>query len=374
MFKKTAWILWSISFILTGVFFILTFVHVYKTNYTFYPTVMGEVHTQKDFSNYLASYYKEYPLKTGRPIYYIPTGIFIESFKFIDNNTVSVSGYVWQKYKNAFLKILDPGIVFPEANKIKLHEAYKYNTEGKDGATTIGWYFEANFAENFDYKKYPLDLKLIALRMWPADFKNDKNIILTPDFGSYISTLPDSKFGVNPEIVSQGYSLIETFFNYKKTNYDTNFGVSKDIVGQENYLEFYYNIALKRNVLNTLITYLLPLFVVVIFSFILLVNVSDETERGILTCCATFLFVILLLHIRLRENLAEGSIVYIEYIYFILYFALIYIVLVSFLTTKSHVHDSKYFKLITANEFLILKVIFLPILFGSVLLVTKLIL
>lgn len=370
MFKKTAWLLWTVSFILTAIFIIQTAIYVYEINQVHYPKISGQVATQKDFLHYLATYYKKHPLKPRESVYYIPTGIFIESFKFINSNTVGLSGYVWQKYKNSLLKAINPGVVFPEATKVKSHETYRI--QEKDGSTIVGWYFEANFTENFDYKKYPLDQKIIALRIWPSDFKKD--IILTPDFDAYVSTSPKSKFGIDPEIVSQGYSLLETFFNYKVTTYDTNFGISNYAAGQENYLEFYYNLAIKRNVFNTMVTYLLPLFVVIIFSFILLVNVSDETERGILTCCATFLFVILLLHIRLRENLSEGSIVYIEYIYFILYFALIYIVLVSFLTTKKNVHHSKYFKLVTANEFLFLKVIFLPILFGSVLLVTKLIL
>ena len=172
MLKKTAWMLWTISFVFTGLFIILTAVDIYQNNYMFYPTTPGEVSSPEELSNYLTSHYKKHPLKIGQPTYYVPTGIFIESFKFINSNTVAVSGFIWQKYKNSFLKIISPGIVFPEATEIKSYEKYKYNTGGENGVTTIGWYFEANFSENFDYRKYPLDLQLISLRIWPGDFEH----------------------------------------------------------------------------------------------------------------------------------------------------------------------------------------------------------
>ncbi len=360
-------IVWVISTIVTGIFVLQIALHMYKVDHT-YPVDAGKVATPKMFSTYLIDYYTRYPLPKGEIVYYVPTGIFVESFKFVTSSTVNISGYVWQKYNGFLLKYVVPGIVFPEATHVKISPAY--NIKHGD-ITTIGWYFEGDFTKNFNYTKYPLDQKIIWLRIWPSDFNQD--IMLVPDFSSYAPLEKDKKFGINADIVLQGYVLIESFFGYKVVPYDTNFGIT-GYSPQDNYLEYYFNIVVKRNVLNTLVSYLLPLVVVVAFVFILLMNISISKEQSVLTCCATFLFVILLSHIRLRENLTEGNIVYIEYIYFILYFALIYVVLVFFLSVNVKIHNSRLFKLVAFEHYLPLKVVFLPTLFGLILLVTKIML
>jgi hypothetical protein len=74
----------------------------------------------------------------------VPTGVFIQSLEFKDENDVNLTGYVWQRYDKMESEE-PPGIVFPEivnsAGGIipgNENEAYRKIMGNKE---VVGWYF-----------------------------------------------------------------------------------------------------------------------------------------------------------------------------------------------------------------------------------------
>ena len=133
-----------------------------------------------------------------KPIY-LPTGVFIESVKFVNSNDVQVSGYIWQVYDDDIHAGISRDFVLPEivdsTGTAKKEIAYSRRI-GKQHV--IGWYIEATLRQKFVYSKYPFDHKTVWLRVWHKDF--DRNIVLIPDFKSYTGlTKSGSVFGVNKD-------------------------------------------------------------------------------------------------------------------------------------------------------------------------------
>lgn len=321
---------------------------------------------------YLKKNWEELPHSTKTPPIYIPTGVFIESLEFKDANEVNITGYVWQHYSDELKGKVTQGFVFPEAREVVIKKAYSR----RDGnATVIGWYFEGDFIQSFKYKKFPLDHKTVWIRIWHKDF--DKNIILTPDLASYESTKPRDKFGLDGGIVLEGYTLKETFFKYNLTHYDTNFGI-KNYIGQKNFPELYYNVVLKRHMLNAFVAYVLPLFAVTMLAFFTMLIVSSDQVRNrsmggslslILRMSAFLLLVVLVSHVQLRGLFAGSDIVYLEYFYFIAYLTLVYLTVNAFVVYRE-IGAGGLLQFMHYEDNLIPKALFMPLIFGTALFVT----
>ena len=140
------------------------------------------------------------------PPLYIPTGIFLQSFQFVNATEVNITGYIWQRYTKGIHDDLSRGFVLPEAvnsgDNIKAKQAYK-RISGK--TEVIGWYFESTLRQSFDYSKYPLDHKTLKIRLWHKDF--NRNVILVPDCGAYVSTGPKDAFGFDERIELGGWFI-----------------------------------------------------------------------------------------------------------------------------------------------------------------------
>ena len=112
--------------------------------------------------------------------YRIPTGIFLQSFEFLNTNNVEMAGFVWQSYGPEIPDHVMRGIVLPEA----VEEAYRaeevWRVEQDDGTEEIGWYFSGKFRQNFDYRLYPFDRQDIWLRIWSPE--PVEGVIPVPDF------------------------------------------------------------------------------------------------------------------------------------------------------------------------------------------------
>jgi hypothetical protein len=145
-------------------------------------------------------------LYNKEPIF-IPTGIFIQTLEFVSSNNISVSGYVWQKYKKGQMNALASGFVMPEAKSLAITEAYRSDT---DREQIIGWYFEAIVRQSFDYSKYPFDRPNISLWFKHKDFL--KNVILVPDLSGYTFTSASVLPGLQRRMALPGYSFFGTFF------------------------------------------------------------------------------------------------------------------------------------------------------------------
>lgn len=169
------------------------------------------------------------------PTIKIPTGVFIHSITFFNSTEVHLSGYIWQKYQlgvhdNIMPQPGEVGFVLPEqintASDIDPREMYRVQQNGEE---VIGWYFEATLKQEFDYSTYPFDDKTVWIKLWAKDFP--ANVVLVPDFESYLSTGIEDTFGIDPDIVMGAWIREDTYFDYALSSYDTDFGID-NYVGQ----------------------------------------------------------------------------------------------------------------------------------------------
>lgn len=367
MLKK---IVWSISALVTITLILCIAGVIYKVSHTpaLYPEQLS---SDQKVTDYIKNYLKQNYANSTETIHFVPTGIYVEALWFVSPSSVHISGYLWQKYPPSFPKNYFRGFILPRTTKLNVTQVY--NTK-EGNVQVLGWHFDGDFDQTFDYSKYPLDYKVVRLRIWPRDL--DKSIILTPNLSSYASTRSSAVFGLDPRIVLQGYTFADTFFSYVELNYDTNFGLQYDILSAE-FPELVFNIPLKRNILGAFIINLLPLSIVVLFSFSLL-HIMTDNERNrqrygfnlavLANVYPTMLFVVVLSHIHLREAIMSDNVFYLEVIYFVVYIGLLYITAVGFLVMQ--VHEKHKLGFIFYDDCLLLKAMYLPFVFGLILLVT----
>ena len=347
-------------FLLTSISYSLYFV-----THSFDP-YSEQLNSGADVSRYLSSHITG--TKDLGDATKIPTGLFVQSFKFNDLHSATVTGYLWQKYNKEQLQNITPGYIFPEATRNTTKEKYR-SFNPSTGLTTVGWDFTASLRQKFNYNKYPLDHKTIWLRIWHSDF--EKYIILVPDFESYQSIQPRQKFGLDPDFVLNGFSILETFFNYELVDYDTNFGVvlNNRMAATP---ELNYNISIKRNVVNALVIHLFPLFVALALLFVTVLGITNNKETqdffaakpmSVLKICGSTFFIVMLAHIRLRNQFAGGEIVFIEHVYILLYLFIIFLVFNSFINTAQEKWERKIW-LFTYEDNILPKIAFWPIVRG----------
>ena len=323
----------------------------------------------------IARYKQLFPGTDGKGPLFVPTGIFLQSLEFLDAETVSINGYIWQKYpKNLYQKIMKnmtEGFTFPEA-KGRVWITPSYNLEFGD-YRVVGWRFNGiQLFQKFDYAQYPFDTQRIWMRIWPADFY--KNMILIPDLDAYEPINKGGIFGLDENIVQKGYEFKETFFNMELVNYDTNFGIHNYIYRQSS-PELHFNIIVKRTLINGFVHHILPVLVVWCILFALTMIMSTDKERrkevglsttGVLSALGAAFFSVLIANSGLRSNFFGQPIVYIEYFYLITYIAIILLALNAFIITV----ESKAFSFLKWQSNLLPKLLFWPFILGSICLVT----
>lgn len=304
----------------------------------------------------------------------IPTGVFIQSLEFASASSVTVSGFIWQKFTQEALDFLDigdsPGFALPEADDSSIAELYRR----QDGDNEVrGWSFSAVINQDFDFQKYPFDREDVWLRIWPAKF--NRVAYLTPDLVSYDLTEPELLPGLEQDFNIEGWEVTSAFFSFRPHIYNTNFGI-QDFAGQHDNLELYYNVSLKREYINPFVSNFIPIFVVALLLFAVLVTNTTQAGRAqlfgfstaaVLSFCAGLFFVVVISHINLRGNLATQGIIYLESFYFVLYAAILIVALNSILVAQGIQYS-----LISYRDNFIPRLLYWPILLGILFVITVL--
>jgi hypothetical protein len=287
----------------------------------------------------------------------VPTGVFIDSIAFLDNNIVSFSGYIWQKYTSKTHDNLSRGFILPEAKTTKIVETYRITK--KNNIEIVGWHFQAMVPHQFDdNSKYPFDRRELKLRIAHKDF--DKNVILTPDLEAYGVTNPSAKSGIKHDVVLSGWLVLKSFFNYQQHYENTNLGI-EGYLGHRNFSHLHFKILVKRKFLAPFLSNILPLFIAAALLFALQMWLG-KTTTFVRTLNGLF-FGILLAHIRLRGTLRTPEIVYLEYFYLIVYCSLL-------ITTISYFLFEYKFRIGYYRKGLILKLLFWPLIVVSSFVIT----
>ena len=334
-----------------------------------------QLYSDEDVENYLKQVIED--SREIEDFVKVKTGLFIQSFEFSNFNEVHLTGYVWQKYRHDQLDTskcgkTDIGVIFPEQVNAGAppREVYRYKQEGNE---VVGWYFEVLLRQPFDYTDYPFDHKTVWVRMWPECLVG--NIVLVPDFDSYASHGQKDIFGMDEDIVLGVWEKENTYFDFIKSSYNLDLGL-KESQWQDHFPELSFNILVKRKFSNAFIVYLLPLFLVsiLLFSALLIVSNNEDLRKGLGFSTSGFLgamsglfFVVMLGHIQLRSKFAGSEVVYIEMFYILMYAALVVSMANTYLFS---IPVTKWTRVIHYQDNLLPKVLYWPLLFGCLILIT----
>jgi hypothetical protein len=371
--KKNFW--WIISIMISIFLGVILFWELYKEAQIEPP--INQITNPEELHEYLEANWKT---RHDPDALILPTGIYLESLRFVNDSDVHLSGYVWQRRTDGVHDHLSEGFFFPEQvdSIIEPREAYRVR-EGDE--EVIGWYFEGVFRHHYDYKRYPFDHKSVWLRIWSKDI--NENLILVPDFGSY--PCPDNPnqscteknhiFGVSEFIVLDEFERDQTYFDYFLASYNSNFGIYNDI-GQDDLPELRFNLLLRRKSEDAFILFIIPLIVVTILTFItLMVTTSVEVKSSrfgysvfeVIKIITALIFVVIISQGQIREKFPGSGFVFLEMFYFLIYIMLLIVAANAYLVSLP---KSEEWKLISYEDNLIPKVTFLPFLLGVLLLIT----
>jgi len=348
-----------------------------KMNATNIPE--NQLSNQKQATDFLRENWEEKHPESDELIK-IKTGLFIQSMKFDNTHDVEITGYLWQNYDKGQMETLgldstDVGFIFPEqvdsGSSIEPKEINR--TTDEDGNQVVCWYFETILRQPFDYRQYPFDQQSVWMRMWPKNFT--RNVVLIPDYDSYLSTDVTNIFGVEENIVLGDWQLNNTFFDYKLSSYDADFGIV-DYFGQKEFPELHFNLFVKRKVANSFFVYVLPLLLAASLLFALLLTVIRDEKKsaeigysmnGFIGTSSALLFVVFFAHSNLRQEFQGTTLVYLDFFYIIMY---IYMILLNINVYIFTVKSATWLTFIHYKDNLIPKILYWPVLLLSLVLAT----
>jgi hypothetical protein len=306
---------------------------------------------------------------------YVPTGVFVQSMDFTTAHDIFFTGYIWQKYSDDMPDGIRPdpgevGFILPQEIGWKMTtEAYRHK---EDDHEIIGWNVRATIRQEIDYSQYPFHREDIEIPIWHKDF--DRRVILIPDLVSYTTTTPESLPYVGQDFFLEGWNTDRTFFSYRESSHNTDFGLP-GYVGQQKFPELYFHISLTKQFANAFISHIVPITVVIILLFAVLTIITRREEKirlggistgAVLAYCAALFFIVVLSHINLRTGLeAPAGIIYLEYLYFLVYVAILAVSMNSILFSS----QTK-IRLIEHRDNLMVGLLFWPLLMGSLLVIT----
>ncbi len=272
--------------------------------------------------------------------YRVPTGIFLQSFEFLNANNVELSGFVWQTYGPEIPDHIMRGIVLPEA----IREAYEakevWRVEQDDGSEQIGWYFSGTFRQNFDYGLYPFDRQDIWLRIWSPE--PVEGVIPVPDFGAYRDLTPSTLPGIDTQFVYGGWDPLSSEFSYGLIDYNVDFGLGYGFTGGPD-PELYYNLSVERDFLGPMLEHLVleaAIAILLFFLLVLLVHDTDvENHVGLsifelVVAAGGLLFAVILDHNAIRAVVESQDLTYLEWFPLILDVFIVLVVLTAVLRAK----------------------------------------
>ncbi len=363
---------WYLSVLLTIVLIVtLVTLWFYKNQYHFNPT---ELVDRSETQRYLTENWEPINGWLKEPTVRVPVGLYIKSIDFKTANDVRLTGLVWQRFfptKHSSITPEERGIVFADAISSSMKEAYRKKIGDED---IIGWSFDVTLRQSFKYAKYPFDHKTIWVQLWPNTF--NRNVVLVPDFASYKSTGLEDTFGIDEGIVLGTWDRQETFFAYKIATYDTSFGVGDYPEVDRKFPNLTYNVVLKRKFQNAFIINFVPLFVVAMLLFALVMMVTGDEKKtgkfgfstaGTIGSSTSLFFVVMLSNIQLRSEFSSVGVVFMEYFYFLMYLMILLVALNTFMFSVGW--SSKWI-LISYEDNLIPKIIFWPLIFGLMVVIT----
>jgi len=269
---------------------------------------------------------------TEQPVY-VPTGLYVESMKFLSSTDIQMVGSVWQKF-SAGRDALERGIILPGAATVRMGDTYTADASGTadhDGSELVRRQFQADLRVDLDYSRFPLVKDLVGIGIFPRD--TQANVALVPDLASYSYLAPSSLPGLGPDVFLPGWQLERSYFELRPWRHRTTFG-EQATVTRENLPELYFTVEIQKAFFHAIVSYLTPLTIAALISFFTLaVSTRDVARLDILRTgvgfelgiSASVFFVVVLSHIGLRERIVSEQVFYLEYFYLLQYGNLLWV-------------------------------------------------
>lgn len=299
--------------------------------------------------------------------HYIPTGIFINNVSFIASNAIQINAFIWQRLTTKLHENASAGFILPQATDVKKNEISRVTSNNTE---TILWEVHATLNQQLGFDKYPFDAKNLTIQIWPI--YSTKNNVLVPDLDSYQLINPRSLPGIDDDTFIPGWNIFGSKFSYKKTNYTSNFGAYSvgpfgiyNSVDKSEVPELYFEVQVTRNLVDTLVSDLLPIAVIAVLLFMILLTRTTERKFSVIGYCASVFFATVFAQIRFRSKIPQAQIVYFESFYFLMY-AMILVVLI---TTVLYQLEYK-IPVLQYRENIISKLLYWPLLFSALSIIT----
>jgi hypothetical protein len=302
------------------------------------------------------------------PPIFLPTGLLIDSLRFDGSTDVQVRGHIWQKYDSGIHAGIDRGVSVAGVAALRMGEPHVEQVAGTD---VIRWPFEIVQRVRFENSKYPLMRERFALRMQPRELL--RNVVLVPDLEAYPILSPAARPGLDENVYLPGWQVTRTFFELREQAPSTDFGLG-NTASKESSPSLYFNIEVRKEFVDTFVSNLVPLIIVATVVFLVLLIIEREEDRIMLmrtgtgfnlSICGTLLFVAVFSHIGARQKIAAPEIIYLEYFYVVMYFAILWVAVNSILFVRWP--DSTF---IQYEKNLLPKVLFWPVTLGALWLLT----
>ncbi|HZE98125.1 MAG TPA: hypothetical protein VE981_13930, partial [Planctomycetota bacterium] len=240
--------------------------------------------------------------------YEIPTGMQITALKFPDAGSVTIGGYVWQRYPDNMPKELRKGFTLPhelgEQQTMDEVERIKQGTE-----EVIVWRIILSLQQSFNPRLFPFDRRNVSVLLQPLEL--DANIVLTPDLTAFPVMTPRALPGVAKDFQVNNWRLQESFFTYQLMAPASTIGIVSR-TGRPAIPTMAFNLTARRHFVGPFIAYLLPALVAAGLTFAFLMTrreIGDpEDLLNGLSYVAALFFVIVVSHTALRENVGAVSI------------------------------------------------------------------
>jgi hypothetical protein len=271
--------------------------------------------------------------------YFVPTGVLLQSFEFLNANNVEMSGFVWQEYGPEIPDHVLRGVVFPEAldEAYEAREAWRIEQDGKE---EIGWYFSGRFRQNFDYRLYPFDRQDIWLRIWSPEAV--EGVLPVPDFEAYRDLSPKSLPGVETQFVYGGWDPLRSGFTLDLIAYNVDYGLGYGFSRTPG-PDLYFNLSVERDFLGPMLEHLVLEAAIAILLFFLLVLMdhdSDLQDRigltifDLIVAAGGLLFAVILDHNSIRNVVESQGLTYLEWFPLTLDVFIVLVVLTAVLRVK----------------------------------------
>ncbi len=293
----------------------------------------------------------------------IPTGILIQAMEFPDPTTARINGYIWQSYPVG--ENIDQGFVLSGriGEEATIEEIQRTRIGDRE---LVVWLIGVSLIQSFDPSLFPFDDRNVDVRITPLDL--DAHVLLTPDLESYDLINPRLLPGLDSTVTVLNWSLQSSYFSFRQPDLGTTLGVP--VRGASTPLpELYFTVNTQRGFIGPFIAYLLPAVVGLLMLFAYLLNersIGDKEEiTSALNFGAALFFVFAVLHTSLRDNIGATGLTYLEYLYVMLYVAVINVAANAFVVVRR-----PGWMMVSFRENLIVKVLYFPLFTGALLIIT----